>query len=166
MDNLKSLYALFPIVAVTVKTSFQELPINVQDTICRVIREQIITQGYILDNELHAAYAIRILAEMKNSENQEALVTLYNRFRSPLVRRDVILVMAKWEEYSFLADQLNEYPGASAWEKRAFIIASYSMKDAGSHWRDYMAPQFNPFEKIVRDWAAEKSQIKGWKIPI
>jgi len=74
--------------------------------------------------------------------------------------------MAKWDEYAFLADQLNEYPGASAWEKRAFIIASYSMKDAGKHWRDYMSPQFNPFENIVRDWAAEKSQIKGWNIPI
>lgn len=166
LDNLKPLYSLFPIVAITVKSSFQKLPIGHQEKVCRVLREQIISDGYVLKNELHAAYAVRILAEMKNTDNQDALVTLYNRFRSPLVRKDIILVMAKWKEYSFLADQLNDYSGATPWEKRAFIIASYSMKDGGAHWRSHMAPHFSPFELIVRDWAAEKSQIAGWNIPV
>jgi hypothetical protein len=139
---------------------------NHQREICAKIREHIITKAYVLDNELHAAYAVRILAEMKSTENQDALVTLYNRFRSPLVRRDIILVMAKWQEYSFLSDQLNEYSGASPWERRAFIIASYAMGDAGAHWRRYNSAQFNPFEKILRDWAAEKSNSKSWVIPI
>jgi hypothetical protein len=166
VDNLKALYPLFPIVAITIKSSFQDLLTNHQREICANIREHIITKAYVLDNELHAAYAVRILAEMKSTENQDALVTLYNRFRSPLVRRDVILVMAKWQEYSFLSDQLNEYSGASPWERRAFIIASYAMGDAGAHWRSYNSAQFNPFEKILRDWAAEKSNRKGWVVPI
>lgn len=166
MDNLKLLYAIFPVVAVTIKSVFKELPANTQEKVCAILRDQIISRAYTLDNELHAAYAIRILSEIKSADNQDALVTLYNRFKSPLVRRDVILVMAKWQEYSFLADQLNDYSGASPWERRAFIIASYAMGEAGAHWRKYTAQQFNPFEKIVRDWAAEKSQVKGWSIPI
>lgn len=113
IDNLKALYPLFPIVATTIKSSFSDLLAKHQQEICKKIRELIIAKAYILDNELHAAYATRILAEMKSAENQDALVTLYNRFRSPLVRRDVILVMAKWQEYSFLSDQLNEYSGAT-----------------------------------------------------
>jgi hypothetical protein len=166
VDNLKALYPLFPIVAITIKSSFQDLPAKHQLEICARIREHIISRAYVLDNELHAAYAVRILSEMKSTENQDALVALYNRFRSPLVRRDVILAMAKWHEYSFLSDQLNEYSGASPWERRAFIIASYAMGDAGAHWRSYNSGQFNPFEKILRDWAAEKSNLKDWVIPI
>lgn len=166
VENLDNLYPIFPIVAVTIKSCFGELSEKTRDRICTAIRERVIGQSYLLRTELYASFAVRILSEMKTSDNEDALVSLYNRFRGPLVRRDVILTMAKWREFPWLSDQISEYPGASPWERRAFIIASFFMADAGDHWRDHMKLQFNPFELIVRDWASEKVRQSGWNIPI
>jgi len=166
LKNLDGLYPVFPIVAITLKSCLSELSNETRDRICEVLRERVIRKSFLLRSELHAAFTVRVLSEMKTSDNEDILVNLYNSFRTPLVRRDVILAMAKWKEYPWLADQINDYSGVSPWEKRAFIIASYAMGDAGSHWRDHMKKSFNAFELLVRDWAAEKSNQKGWSIPI
>jgi len=166
VDNMDALYALFPVLAVTIKTCLADLSEAARQKIGEALRKRVIGESYILNNELHAAYAVRIFSEMKTADNFEVLVTLYNRFRGPLVRRDVILVMAKWRNYPFLSDQIGEYTGASPWERRALIIASYFMGDSGGHWRQSMVKQFNPFELIVRDWAAEKYGQSGWSLPI
>jgi hypothetical protein len=166
VENLDHLYPLFPVVAITIKSCLPELSENTRDKICAALRARIISKSYLLRAELHAAYAVRILSEMKTSDNEDALVALYNSFRGPLVRRDVILTMAKWREFAWLSDQINEYSGASPWERRAFIVASYFMKDAGSHWRQHMKSQFNPFELLVRDWASERAPQENWQIPI
>jgi len=164
LESLDALYPLFPVLAVTIKSAMPSLLPEIREKVCASIRERIIKNAYLLNNELHAAYAARILAEVKSADNQEALVTLYSKFKGPLVRRDVILIMGKWKEFPFLSDQINEYAGASAWEKRALIVASYAMKDAGKHWREYMVPKFSPFDLLVRDWAA--AQPASWTIPI
>ncbi|MGO8917504.1 MAG: RNA-directed DNA polymerase [Stellaceae bacterium] len=166
VGNLDSLYPIFPVVAVTIKSCFEGLPEKTREYVCAAICERVIGESYLLQTELHASFAVRILSEMKTSDNEDALVSLHNRFRGPLVRRDVILTMAKWREFPWLSDQINEYAGASPWERRAFIIASYFMGDAGDHWRDHMKSQFNQFELIVRDWASDKARQSGWKIPI
>lgn len=167
VGNLDSLYPVFPVVAVTIKHCFAGLSDSAKEDVCKKIRERVISKSYIFSTELHAAFAVRILSELKSSENEDVLVTLFNRFNGALVRRDVILAMANWKEFAWLADLQNEYQGLSAWEKRAFIIASYTMGDAGSHWREHMKKQFNPFEKLVRDWAAEQVQKKSdWRIPL
>jgi hypothetical protein len=166
IENLDSLYSLFPAVAITIKACFSSLSGQAQETICAALRERILKRSYIFGTELHAAFAARILGEQKNSENEDVLVTLYNRFRAPLVRRDIILIMAKWKHFHWLSDQINDYSGASPWERRSFIIASYFMGDRGSHWRDHMRNSFNPFEIVVRDWAATKIQLGSWDLPI
>jgi len=167
LDNLASLYPIFPVVAVTLKSCFQDLSPDAQDRVCSVIREKIVSNDYLLRTELHSAFAARILSEQKTSDNEDALVTLHSRFQGPLVRRDVILIMAKWAEFHWLSDQINEYPGVSAWERRAFIIASFKMGEAGAHWRNHMKEKFDPFEVVVRDWAAERvQQTPSWEVPI
>jgi hypothetical protein len=166
LDNLDPLYPIFPIVAVTLKSCFHDLTQNTQDRICSMIRDKIVGRDYMLRTELHAAFAARILGEQQSSDNEDALVTLHTRFSGPLVRRDVILIMAKWGEFPWLSDQINDYPGLSSWEQRAFIIASYKMGDAGGHWRENMKKRFDPFDLIVRDWAAERVPQPTWEIPI
>ena len=166
LANLDNLYPIFPAVAITIKSCFHDISEKAQKQVCRVLQDRIIQKSFLLGTALHAAYTVRILSEQKSSENSEALVTLYNRFPMPLVRRDVILTMAKWQEFPWLSDQINEFQGASPWEKRAFIIASFFMGDAGNHWRDHAKTQFNPFELLIRDWAAEKVQKGNWNIPL
>ena len=96
----------------------------------------------------------------------DVIAYLHSKFVSPLIRRDVILVMAKWDEFAWLSDQINDFQSISAWERRAFIIASFKMRDAGSKWRDRMKRSFNSLELVVRDWTSEKIKVPGWNIPI
>jgi hypothetical protein len=166
MENLDSLYPIFPVVAITLKSCFGDLSSEIREKVCAELREKMISQSYLLRTELHAAYAIRVLAEQKSSDNEDAVVSLHSRFTGPLVRRDVILAMAKWGGFSWLSDQISEYLAVSPWERRAFIIASYTMGDAGKHWRSHMKEKFTPFETLVRDWAAERFQQSRWEIPL
>jgi hypothetical protein len=169
LQNIDNLYPIFPTVATAIKSCFEGLSLALREEICETLRSRISQNSYLLKTELNAAYAVRILAEMKNSENEDTLVSLYNAYRSPLIRRDVILIMANWRAFPWLSDQINEYQGASPWERRAFILASYFMGDHGSHWRQHNKDQFSPFEVVARDWASERAPRitdGGWKLPI
>ncbi len=166
IENLDILYPLFPIVATTIKSIFFELPDVTQNKICQVLREGISSRNHVFQIEMHLAYAARVLGESKTPENEDALVDIFNNSTSNMVRRDVILIMSKWRVFYWLSDLMNDFNSLGAWERRAFIIASYQLDDAGSHWRDHMKNRFNDFELLVRDWAAEKSQIKEWQVPI
>lgn len=51
-------------------------------------------------------------------------------------------------------------------ERRAFIVASYTMSDEGKHWRQHISPELSAFEDLVKIWASEKIQQTGWRIPV
>jgi Reverse transcriptase (RNA-dependent DNA polymerase) len=92
--------------------------------------------------------------------------TLRKETRSPMLRTDIILTMAKWRATYWLSDLKTNFRNLSPPERRAFIIASYVLTDEGSHWREFIKPKLSPLEILVRDWAAQKSQIKTWSVPI
>jgi hypothetical protein len=166
IQNLDNLYQVFPIVAITVKTCFNDLSRDGQEEVCRTIRAKLQNGSFVLSCELHAAFAIRILSDLQSAENTDVLVSCHRRFTNPVVRRDVILAMARWGEFAWLSDLMNDFQAMSSWERRAFIIASYSLKDAGRHWRDRTRARFDPMEMLVRDWMSEKTQASNWTIPL
>ena len=67
----------------------------------------------------------------KNADNQVLLQKLYDERLSPLIRRDIILVLARWGEWYWLSDRKNHFRTLSGAERRAILIASYSLKDEG-----------------------------------
>lgn len=166
LNSIEALYPIFPVVEITIKACFDQLDKISQETVCGIIREKIFDKSFVLKNEVNAAYAVRILSKSKSSDNEDALVTLYERFVSPLVRRDIILTMAKWQEFPWLSDKINDYQSVSPWEKRAYIVASYKMGDAGSHWRRQVSATFSPIEKILQTWMSARVSSPTWEIPI
>lgn len=168
LENLPALFPIFPTVAITLRTIFEELNADVQSEICRALCKLIRDNNPIVLSEVHLAYAIRILSLMKNAENNDTLVAVYNSQLSQLLRKDIILMMANWNNYPWLYDVKNVFVNLSLWERRAFIVSSYMMGDAGSHWRDGHKDNFSEFEIEVRDWAADKKQKSknGWSVPL
>lgn len=164
-DNLEALYPIFPVVAITIRECFETLSQSSKEHVCAAIRDRVISKSYVLGTDLHAAYAARILGLWKTSANTDALVSLHSRFQEPLVRRDIILIMANWKNYAWLNDQFNDFQSASPWERRAFIVASFFQLDSGSHWRSHHVKQFNSFELLVRDWVSERYK-NNWQIPL
>mgnify|MGYP003366041198 CR=1 FL=1 len=85
---------------------------------------------------------------------------------SPLIRRDIILVMARWGQWYWISDLKNKFRTLSGPERRAFIVASYILKDEGNHWRDHIKKELSPFENLILGWAGEKASQKTWSIPL
>ncbi len=123
--------------------------------------------SHVLRVELNLAYAIRLLACRPSASVQETLVALYNSpAHTPLVRRDIILALARSKAWPWLSDRRASFRAMSRAERRAFIIASFMLKEEGRHWRHRIADEFSPFEKLVRDWAAPRMNRPDWVIPL
>ena len=108
----------------------------------------------------------RELAHSNSPDNQALLQQLYEDRTSPIVRRDIILALAKWGEWYWLSDIRNRFRELSGPERRAFIIASYVLKDEGDHWRKHVGKELNPFERFVLSWAGQKANQPNWVIPL
>jgi hypothetical protein len=82
--------------------------------------------------------------------------------------RITLFTIENWGEYSWLFDLKNTFASLSLWERRAFIVASYKMGDAGKHWRDHHKDNFSKFELEIRNWAAGKKENDptSWSIPL
>jgi hypothetical protein len=74
--------------------------------------------------------------------------------------------MARWGAAYWLSDLRTQFRTFTSGERRAFLIASFCLTDEGKHWRQHVAAELSPFEKLVGEWAAEKFQSSGWGIPL
>lgn len=124
------------------------------------------TKSHVFRVDLHVAYAVRVLSHFNDPETVALLQRIFESRQSPVIRRYVILTMARWGEWYWLSDIKNNFRQLSTHESRAFIVASYTLQDEGSHWREHIINELSPFEKLVRTWAGAKANTKGWRISL
>lgn len=160
------LYPLYFNVLSAVRGEFGRLSDKVKSYISSYIINLIESASSVMAVDLNIQYAIRLLSETQSEEAAATLSKLYDTTSSEAIRRDIILIMAKWRNWTWLSDQKANFRKMSFWERRAYIIASYSLKDEGKHWREHTVDEFSPFEKLTRDWIAEKVNKSGWEIPL
>jgi hypothetical protein len=167
LENANLLYPIFSTVLVVVKQTFNDLSSEGQDIAIRKILSLIQEGSHILKVDIVLAFAVRVLACRPSAGVQEALVQLYNSPRSsPLVRRDIILAMTRLRAWEWLSDRRAHFRSMSPSERRAFIVASYSLMDEGKHWRKHISGEWTPLERLVRDWVCERVGRDGWTVPI
>lgn len=165
LDNCEVLYPIFSSVLMMIGQVFEELSKATQATVISNLQELIKNHSHIMRVDVHLSYAIRVLSHANTPDNQTLLQQLYETRTSPLIRRDIILTLAKWGEWYWLSDRKNRFRELSGPERRAFIVASYALSDEGAHWRDKIEKELNPLEKVIRSWAGEKANKPGWSIP-
>ena len=74
--------------------------------------------------------------------------------------------MANMNNHYWIANLRTRFTTFVSWERRAFLAASYSLREEGKHWRDHTKEQFSKLEKEVRDWISTKNIVKGWVLPL
>ena len=94
------------------------------------------------------------------------LANLYDATNSEAIRRDIILIMARWKNWIWLSDRRAYFRSMRPMERRAYIAASYTLSDEGKHWRQHTKNEFSPLEIIVRDWMADRVKQENWELPI
>jgi hypothetical protein len=166
IENAELLYPIYANVLLTAKLLYADLRPEIQIKIIEFVRSLIRNQSHVLRTELNLSYAIRLLACSSGPEDEETLHKAYDKARSQLVRKDIILAMAKWRATYWLSNLKANFRTLGPTERRAFIIASYALADEGRHWRQHILPELSPFESLVRDWASEKFQSGSWVIPL
>jgi Reverse transcriptase (RNA-dependent DNA polymerase) len=167
MNNVDLLYPIFSSILLVVRQVFGDLSGATQTAVIDQLQTMLKDGSHVLRVELVLAYAVRVLAQLPSASVQETLVRVYGGpQRSAFVRRDIILAMTRLGAWPWLSDRRNSFGAMSPPERRAFIIASYSLKDEGKHWRQHINDQFSPMEQLVREWASKKSQMENWVVPL
>lgn len=161
-NNSDVLYPIYSSALIMMDQVFDELSEDTQKEIIKKITELIRSDSHIFRVDVLLCFALRVIQHAFNEDNQQLLKELYEKRTSEIVRRDIILIMALWNDWYWLSDLRNRYRQLSAPERRAFITASYSLRDEGKHWRDHIKKELNPFETFIIDWAgARVGQGKG-----
>ena len=158
IENLETLYPVIPVIFITIKKLFEEFPNSFKGYIVQVLIALYQKNSYILQTDNNLAYMVRILSEVNSEDTLRVLNSIYDNCKSPLVRKDIILAMAKFNNHSWISNQIKEFRSMDSWCRRAMIIASFSLGDEGEHWRRHNKQQFSDFEKIVAGWVATKKQ--------
>lgn len=166
LENIELLYPIFPTVMQVTASLFDDLRAEVQHKATSTILKLVRDRSHVTAVELNLAFALRVLAKQQSSEHEDLLQQLFLRSTSPMIRRDVILIMAKWGAAYWLADLKNSFRTLPDSARRAFIAASFTLKDEGRHWREHIQPELSEFEKIVMAWCRTRTQQPGWSIPL
>ncbi len=166
VTNADLLYPIYANVLIVARALYDDLTKETRYLVSENILNLIKNKSHVLQPELNLAYAIRLIAASEGPEKEEALNRVYGETQSSILRTDIILTMAKWRASYWLSDLKTKFRTLGPSERRAFIVASYVLRDEGSHWRDHIKRELSPFERLVRDWAAQKSSSETWSVPI
>jgi hypothetical protein len=158
LENLPVLYPIFPAVMLLFIGLMQEMDGPTREKVFGKIRELLQTGSYICRVPVNMAYAIRVLSFDDSEETDTALIKLFNDTESMLIRRDIVLILAKHNADYWVSDQLRRYSTAKPWERRSLLISSYILEDEGSEWRKRVRDQLTPFDSLVLAWASEQKE--------
>lgn len=157
-ENLMTLAPVFVTVMRIVRDLYPQFNQEFQQHIDEILCDLSNQRSPLLSVQVNLAYYLQALAGNQSQRKEEILIKLFDDIANPLIRRLIILIMAKWGCFYWLSDVKNKYGAMSIFECRAFILASYFLGDEGKHWRDYTKPTWQRPELLIRDWFAERFQ--------
>jgi hypothetical protein len=165
-SNLDVLYPVLPTVMQVLHKKIAELDADTKKYVIETLAQLVEEDSYLFQTENNAAYVIRVLSLVNSERSVQAIDYLYSKTSYILVKVNCMFAMANLNNHYWVADLRTRFATFTAWERRAFIAASYFLRDEGKHWRDHTKEQFSEIEKELRDWISTKDILKGWKIPL
>lgn len=166
IENLTVLYPVYPNIMLLLKGALSDMAPATKVRVFNILRKFMQEESYIVSAPTHLAYTIRVLAYDESEEADEILANVYDKTHSNLIRRDVILAMANKNADFWISDIRKKYKSATEWEQTALLIASYILGDEGDHWRKSIKNALLPMQKIVAEWANERSRNKILGVPL
>jgi hypothetical protein len=113
-------------------------------------------RSHLVRNELNLTYLLQVFGQRQSAEKERILIDVFDESSSALVRKEIILIMAKWKATYWLLDLMRRFGSLSNWERKAFIVASFYMSDEGKHWQNHTRRTLSPAEVVIRDWYRER----------
>jgi len=164
-DNLFVLSPVFVLVMRAIKGVYDDIPEHGKDFVDKQLISLYESESHLLSVDLNISYFVQALSRRLSLPKEEILIHIFEKTTSSLIRRQVIMVMASWNCHYWLTDIKGKYGGYIEWEKRALIIASYSLGDEGKHWRMHTKDTWSDIDNLIRNWFSNRFQ-KKMKFPI
>jgi hypothetical protein len=165
--NLRVLYPIFPSVMIMLRQLREDLSEETQEEIFETIRALINERSHILLVPANLSFAIHTLAYDRSEETDALLIDVYGRPKTDMmVKRDVLLAMTLRRVDYWLSEQLKRFAVLTLWEKRALIVASYTLGDEGKHWRARVRNELQETDRLFLSWVGEKNNGRAWEVPL
>ncbi len=167
VDNLHTLYPVFPTVAILLRRLLDDVSPEAKSHIFGHLRGLIRSESHIMMVPTNALFAVRLLA---HDPSEEVEVLLANLYRSPaaehLLRRDIVYAMARRGAHYWVSDLMKRHAQVSSWELRALLAASYALGDEGRHWRRARERELSDVDRAYLLWLGRKNDGSVWALPI
>jgi hypothetical protein len=132
---------------------------NTREAVFDRLGQLITSESHLLAIPAHMGYAVRILVHDRRPSADQALASAWRHARS-MVRRDVILGMAKRRNRAWLGALLPNVISFGPWERRALLVAAHDLGRVGHEWlRQPRA--LAPWDLLVVEWARENGGPEG-----
>ena len=164
-ENLATLAPVFVSVMRTIRSVYEDLEGETKDFVDGTLVELFNQEFYVLKIDVNLCYYIQVLGKRHSVEKEEILTKIFLTTTVPLIKRLVFVAMTNWSCHHWLSEKKNNYSIMGVWERRAMIASSYVLREEGKHWRDKAKKGWNEIEKLIHEWAADKSQ-KGEALPL
>lgn len=158
--NIVTLAPVFSHVMRTVRGTYDDLENSGKDYVDEALISLHIEGSHLLSMDVNLAYYIQAMSIRHHPDKERVLTAIFNHTSSPLLRRMVIHSMANWECHYMVSAALNGFASYNDWERRAILMGSYCLTDEGRHWRKHVRNTLGETERLVRDWAAKRKDVK------
>jgi len=150
--NLSILCPVFVNVMKLIRSIYEDLSSQAQNHVQSCLVSIVQDRHHILENDLNLTYFLKAFRYHKSREKEMIVIELFEHRRSPLVRKEIILILADWKSTYWLSNQRTSFSSMNKWERKAFIIASFTTGDEGHHWFKHTKRTFSKSEKLVAEW--------------
>ncbi len=166
-SKFETLYPIFPAIMQSAYKNFDRLENETKNNLLSRLRSLVNEDSYIIQSEINITYLLRVLGLENSLLNEETVIKAYNNFsESILIKSIVIQIMTRWRAYHWLTDKKDTFSTMNKWERRMFIVAANFLGDEGDHWLTHNKREFTDIEKIIMEWAKEKSALPTWTMPL
>jgi hypothetical protein len=166
IQNLGVLYPVLPTVLILLRQLLGDLDDEQQSRVFHSLRFLLESRSHIALVPTNLAFIVRLLAYDPDRSTDKLLVAIYGQRADMMIKRDVVLAMARRKARYWLSPLLKRFNELTPWERRAALVASYALGDEGSHVRQRVRPRLNDVERLFGEWVARKNSGLPWDIPV
>lgn len=165
-ENLNLLYPIFSTVMIVLSQIHDELSEDTKEKIQNQVINLINSGSFITKVPVNLSFAVKFLGNKQTYSSEETLSKIYDNTKNNFIRRDIIIIMARWQVWAWLSDKRANFRTMSQPERRAFIIASHFLKDEGKHWRSHISRELSDLELTCSNWVQQRLSQTGWSLPL
>lgn len=116
-DNLSVLSPVFVLVMRAIKGVYNDLPEDGKDFVDKQLVSLYESKSHLVSVDLNISYFVQALSRRRSLPKEEILIDIFDNTTKPLIKRQVIMVMASWDCHYWLTDIKGNYGGYTEWEK-------------------------------------------------